>query len=69
MKENCEKIDRDPAALETSTLVIAIIDENVTAHLIPDDSKQQAVLGSPEQVTYRTDQDQGAGRGRRRGSS
>ena len=50
VKESCEKIDRDPATLETSTLVIALIDENVTADLIPDDFKQQAVFGSPEQV-------------------
>ena len=50
VKEACEKIDRDPATLETSALVIAIIDENVTADLIPDDFQQQAVFGSPEQV-------------------
>ena len=31
-------------------LAIAIIDENVTADVIPDDFKQQAVFGSPEQV-------------------
>jgi F420-dependent oxidoreductase-like protein len=50
VKEACEKIDRDPATLETSHLTIAIIDENVTADVIPDDFKQQAVYGSPEQV-------------------
>ena len=50
VKEKCEKIDRDPATLETSMLVIAIIDENVTPDLIPDDFKQQAVFGSAEQV-------------------
>ena len=50
VKESCEKIDRDPATLETSTLVIALIDENVTADVIPDDFKQQAVYGGPEQV-------------------
>ena len=50
VKEACEKIDRDPATLETSHLAIAIIDENVTADVIPDDFKQQAVYGSPEQV-------------------
>ena len=50
VKESCEKIDRDPATLETSTLVIALIDENVTEDAIPDDFKQQAVFGSPEQV-------------------
>jgi F420-dependent oxidoreductase-like protein len=50
IKESCEKIDRDPATLETSMLVIALIDENVTADVIPDDFRQQAVFGSPEQV-------------------
>ena len=50
VKENCEKLDRDPATLETSMLVVAIIDENVTADAIPDDFKQQAVFGSPEQI-------------------
>jgi F420-dependent oxidoreductase-like protein len=50
VKESCEKVDRDPATLETSTLVIALIDENVTADTIPDDFKQQAVYGAPDQV-------------------
>ena len=50
VNESCEKIDRDPGTLETSMLVIAIIDETVTADQIPDDFKQQAVFGGPEQV-------------------
>jgi len=50
VKENCEKIDRDPATLETSMLVVAIIGEGVTAEFIPEDFRQQAVFGSPEQV-------------------
>jgi F420-dependent oxidoreductase-like protein len=50
VKEACEKIDRDPATLETSMLVIAIIDENVTADLVPEDFRQQAVFGSAESV-------------------
>ena len=50
VKEACEKIGRDPSTLETSSLVIAIIDENVTADAIPPDFRQQAVFGSPEQV-------------------
>jgi F420-dependent oxidoreductase-like protein len=50
VKERCEEIGRDPATLETSMLVIAVIDENVTPDLIPDDFKQQAVVGGPDQV-------------------
>jgi F420-dependent oxidoreductase-like protein len=50
VKENCEKIDRDPATLETSMLVIAIIGEGITADFIPEDFRQQAVFGTPEQV-------------------
>jgi F420-dependent oxidoreductase-like protein len=50
VKDRCEEIGRDPATLETSMLVMAIINENVTPDLIPDDVKQQAVVGGPEQV-------------------
>ncbi|MCX2713331.1 LLM class F420-dependent oxidoreductase [Mycolicibacterium sp. J2] len=50
VKENCEKIDRDPATLETSVLAIALIGEQYTAEVIPDEFKQQAVYGSPEQI-------------------
>jgi F420-dependent oxidoreductase-like protein len=49
-KERCEEIGRDPATLETSMLVFAIIDENVTADFIPDDVKQRAAYGSPDQI-------------------
>ena len=50
VKERCEEIGRDPATLETSMLVMAIIDENVTEDLIPADFRQQAVFGSAESV-------------------
>ena len=50
VKERCEEIGRDPATLETSMLLIAVIDENVTPDLIPDDFKQRAVVGGPDQV-------------------
>lgn len=46
----CEEIGRDPATLETSMLVSAIVDENATADLIPDAMKGRAVVGSAEQV-------------------
>ncbi|MGO4446716.1 LLM class F420-dependent oxidoreductase [Mycobacterium sp. 2YAF39] len=51
VKKSCEEIGRDPATLETSTLIFTILDENVTPDFIPDNVKQQAVYGSPEQVT------------------
>lgn len=50
VKERCEEIGRDPATLETSVLVVAIIDENVTGDIIPDDFKQKAVFGGADQV-------------------
>ena len=50
VKQSCEAIGRDPATLETSMLVMAMIDENATADLIPDDFKQQAVFGGAEQI-------------------
>jgi F420-dependent oxidoreductase-like protein len=50
VKDRCEEIGRDPATLETSMLVIALIDENVSPDLIPDDFKGRAAVGGPEQV-------------------
>jgi F420-dependent oxidoreductase-like protein len=50
VKDRCEEIGRDPATLETSMLVIAVIDENFSPDLIPDDFKEQAVVGGPESV-------------------
>jgi F420-dependent oxidoreductase-like protein len=50
VRDRCEAIGRDPSTLETSMLVIAIIDENVTADVVPEDFRQQAVFGSAEQV-------------------
>ncbi|KAA0108591.1 LLM class F420-dependent oxidoreductase [Mycolicibacterium sp. P1-5] len=50
VKEQCEKIGRDPATLETSMLVFALIDENVTADFVPEDVQQRAVWGGAEQI-------------------
>ena len=46
----CEEIGRDPASLETSMLVTAMVDENLTADVIPDAMKGRMVVGSAEQV-------------------
>ena len=48
--QRCEEIGRDPATLETSTLVTAMVDENITADFIPEEHKQRLVFGGAEQV-------------------
>ncbi|WP_102143792.1 LLM class F420-dependent oxidoreductase [Mycobacterium hubeiense] len=50
VKQRCEEIDRDPATLETSMLVTAMVDENVTEDVIPDEMKQRMVVGSAGQI-------------------
>jgi F420-dependent oxidoreductase-like protein len=50
VKERCEEIGRDPATLETSMLVMALIDDKVTADLIPDEFKGNVAFGGPEQI-------------------
>jgi F420-dependent oxidoreductase-like protein len=50
VKQQCEAIDRDPATLETSVLLTAIVDENLTADAVPDEYRQRTVAGSPEQI-------------------
>jgi F420-dependent oxidoreductase-like protein len=51
VKESCEKIDRDPATLETSMLVMALIDEKATEDLIPENLRRNVVFGGAEQIT------------------
>ncbi len=46
----CEEIGRDPATLETSMLVTAMVDENASADIIPDAMKGRMVVGSAERV-------------------
>ena len=66
VKERCEEIGRDPATLETSMLVMAVIDENGHRRtMIPEDFRRTRRVGTPE-TDRRADQDQGARRGRRR---
>lgn len=50
VKQRCEAIDRDPATLETSMLVGAVVGEGISPDLIPDDFKQRMVAGSVEQI-------------------
>lgn len=50
VKQRCEEIDRDPATLETSMLVGAIIGDDVTLDAVPDEFKQNTVAGTAEQI-------------------
>ncbi|SEA55443.1 MULTISPECIES: LLM class F420-dependent oxidoreductase [unclassified Mycobacterium] len=50
VQEACEKIDRDPATLETSMLVTAFVDDKATPDLIPAEMTQRMVAGSAESV-------------------
>jgi len=50
VKARCEEIGRDPATLETSMLVVAMIDPNVTEDMIPADFRGSVAFGSAEQV-------------------
>ncbi|MEH3142336.1 MAG: LLM class F420-dependent oxidoreductase [Mycobacterium kyogaense] len=50
VKQRCEEIDRDPATLETSMLIGAVVGDGVTQDMIPDDFKQRMVAGSIEDI-------------------
>ncbi len=50
VKERCEDIGRDPSTLETSMLVMALIDENATQDMIPEDFRGNVAVGGPEQI-------------------
>ncbi|MDT5082732.1 MAG: hypothetical protein QOJ80_7369 [Mycobacterium sp.] len=50
VKRSCDELGRDPATLETSALVTVLIDEKVTADVIPAERVGRMVVGSAEQV-------------------
>lgn len=50
VRESCEKIDRDPATLETSMLLTVLVDDRATPDLIPEANRQNMVAGSAESV-------------------
>jgi len=50
VRQRCEEIDRDPATLETSTLITVLIDENAKADQVPAEMTQRMVVGSPDSV-------------------
>jgi F420-dependent oxidoreductase-like protein len=50
LRQRCEEIGRDPAALETSTLTTVVIDENINPDQIPPERRNRLAAGSPESV-------------------
>jgi F420-dependent oxidoreductase-like protein len=56
VQDRCEEIGRDPATLETSMLVMALIDEKATEDMIPDEFRQNIVFGGPDQITEQVQQ-------------
>ncbi|HEY0225793.1 MAG TPA: LLM class F420-dependent oxidoreductase [Mycobacterium sp.] len=50
VREQCEKIGRDPATLETSQLITVLLDDNIKPDQIPAEMTQRMVAGSPDSV-------------------
>jgi F420-dependent oxidoreductase-like protein len=48
VEQRCAEVDRDPATLETSTLLTVILDENIQREQRPDGDR--SLIGSPEAV-------------------
>ncbi|MFN8225405.1 MAG: LLM class F420-dependent oxidoreductase [Mycobacterium sp.] len=50
VRARCEDVDRDPATLETSTLITVIVDENATTDQLPEAFRSRAAVGTPAAV-------------------
>ncbi len=50
VQRSCEEIDRDPATLETSMLITALLDDNIPVDQIPPEMNQRMVVGSPDSI-------------------
>lgn len=50
LKQRCDEVGRDPATLETSMLVTALIDDNASPESIPSGMAQRMVVGSAQAV-------------------
>ncbi len=50
VRQRCEEIGRDPATLETSALVTALVDKNAKPDQIPPGMSQRMVVGGAESV-------------------
>ena len=50
LEQRCEEVGRDPATVETSMLLTAIVDENASPDVIPAEMAQRMVVGSAESI-------------------
>jgi hypothetical protein len=50
----CEDVDRDPATLETSTLITVVVDEHATADQLPQAFRSRAAVGTPPRSPSRS---------------
>lgn len=50
VREQCEKVGRDPATLETSMLITVLLDDNISADQVPAEMTQRMVAGSAASV-------------------
>jgi hypothetical protein len=50
VQQECEKIGRDPATLETSMLITAMVSDDVKPDQIPAEMSQRMVVGSPDSI-------------------
>jgi F420-dependent oxidoreductase-like protein len=50
VQRSCDEIDRDPATLETSALITALLDDNIPVDQIPPEMNQRMVVGSPDSI-------------------
>ena len=50
LARRCEEVDRDPATLETSMLLTAVPDANMSDDMLPAEMRGRMVVGSPERI-------------------
>ena len=50
VQQECEKIGRDPATLETSMLITAMVSDDIKPDQIPAEMSQRMVAGSPDSI-------------------
>ncbi len=50
VKARCEEVGRDPATLETSMMLTAMVDENARPEQLPENLTARMAIGSPAQI-------------------